>query len=529
MSAKAFLGSALCVALIAVPAERAMADKSDVVSGIIGGIIGGVIVNEAHKNKARSQPKGSGKAKVSTKKKAPASTISAAQRAENREVQSALKHFRYAVGTVDGVMGPQSRQAITGFQRTLGHPQTGQLTSYEHSILMAAYHRALAGGPMVQQVIDTHPRGMRGLILMQRDEMAGLGSPAVPGGQMAGVIPGAALGAGAMAAAAAASEPAPTPAPQPAAPALPSFLGQSGMTVSLSSHCNQVGLATTAAGGMVTLAAMADPNRALAEQFCLTRAHALAEGEAQSRNVPGFTPQQIAEQCAAFGPVMQDHVAALSLRPAAAVIEGVEGFVLQSGMDPAQLSATARICLGVGYARDDMGVAVGSALLLTTLGEAAYAELLGHHLSQGFGAARRADLALDWYEMAGTAGAGLMPSMPDRADLIRQAAYAVNGRSLAPAAPGLPVFAAPVPAQPATPAPVTASTEAPAQAMPDPAPAPAVVLQAPAAVKVAAPVDAAPAPTLPPSGASAASNPAATGPVAAVSLVARLPYVIFGH
>jgi len=142
--------------------------------------------------------------------------------------------------------------------------------------------------------------------------------------------------------------------------------------------------------------------------------------------------------------------------------------VLSSGMAPAQLAGTAKICLGVGYTTDAMDVAIGSALLLTALGEKGYGELLGHHLSQGFGAAVRPDLALGWYEMglaATQAGASIFaPGLPDRTDLIRKAAYTINGRSdlVAPAAP-LPVLAAP--------------------------PAPVVVAEAPAAVgAVEAPV-----------------------------------------
>ena len=37
-----------------------------------------------------------------------------------------------------------------------------------------------------------------------------------------------------------------------------------------------------------------------------------------------FTPDQIAAQCAAFGPVLKDHVAALSLKPSDEVLAGIE-------------------------------------------------------------------------------------------------------------------------------------------------------------------------------------------------------------
>jgi hypothetical protein len=131
--------------------------------------------------------------------------------------------------------------------------------------------------------------------------------------------------------------------------------------------------------------------------------------------------------------VLREHVAALSLKPATEVLAGVEGFILASTMAPAQLSGTAKVCLGVGYSQDDMGVAIGSALLLAAMGERGYGEYLGHHLSQGFGATPRPDLAMGWYQMALDAmGQGQMvvaPGMEGREALIRRASTTISGRS----------------------------------------------------------------------------------------------------
>ena len=82
------------------------------------------------------------------------------------------------------------------------------------------------------------------------------------------------------------------------------------------------------------------------------------------------------------------------------VLEGVRGFVLQTGQSPAQLAGTAKVCLSVGYRIDNMTVALGSGLLLTALGEEAYGELMGHHLNEGFGTTRRPDLAQAWFRAA---------------------------------------------------------------------------------------------------------------------------------
>jgi peptidoglycan hydrolase-like protein with peptidoglycan-binding domain len=242
----------------------------------------------------------------------------------------------------------------------------------------------------------------------------------------------------------------PNPTAQVAvAPALPTFLAQNSQVASLASHCNKVSLETNTNGGFTTAANLRDPAFALSEQFCLARTYAMAQSEEMMARIQGFTPQQIAQQCEGFGPAMKDHVAALSLKSHDAVLNDVSGFVIATGMSAAQLADTARICLGVGYTTDNLDVAIGSALLLTVLGEKAYSELMGHHLTGGFGAAKRPDMGLTWFEYsfddaAGGATLVFAPGMSDRGELIRRAAYMLNGRSdmLAPATEEAPVPAA---------------------------------------------------------------------------------------
>jgi hypothetical protein len=70
--------------------------------------------------------------------------------------------------------------------------------------------------------------------------------------------------------------------------------------------------------------------------------------------------------------------------------------------------------------------------LLTALGEQVYGELMGHHLSQGFGATARSDLAASWYDMTlGALERGqpavFAPGQPERTALIRAASSAVSG------------------------------------------------------------------------------------------------------
>jgi peptidoglycan hydrolase-like protein with peptidoglycan-binding domain len=447
MKLKLIATAAVVAAMAVSRAEPVYADADGLVGGIIGGIIGGAIVNEANKSKQRRTT--TTRSRSSTK----SSGISSAQREANRDVQVALNHFGYPVGAPDGSIGPKSRGAISQYQVLLGYPPTGQLTEYERTLLVTAYQRAVLGGPLVARTVATHPLGMQGFLLVQRDEMAGI-APAEPVAP-AGVVATAEPAAEATALPSLVAEPAADPN------ALPSFMNDSATQVSLASQCNKISLVTNTNGGYTTAEAMTDPMFALSEQFCLARTYAMASGEDLASKAAGFTPAQIAEQCQAFGPVLKDQVAALSLQPRDQVLQGVQAFVLQSGMSPAQLSGTAKVCLGVGYTTDNMDVAIGSALLLTALGEGAYGELLGHHLSQGYGANLRPDLALDWYDTGlaamGAGAAVFAPGIADRPDVIRKAAFTIGGRALE-VEPALPQFAldpeaAPAPEVIATPVP----------------------------------------------------------------------------
>lgn len=319
---------------------------------------------------------------------------------EGRQIQTSLNYFGFPAGRVDGQLGKKSKTAISNYQAYMGFPITGNLTDYELNFLTSSYERAILGGAATAQSIATSPDGPRGLLKQYRDELTG-GSDAQVVAKSEG--------------------------------ALPNFLGGS-ETLSLASQCNKISLLTNTNGGFTTEVSMVDPEFALNEQFCLARTYAIATGEDLARKVQGFTPQQIAAQCESFGPAMRDYVAALSLQPMEDVMQDVSGFVLKTGMSPAQLSGTARICLSVGYRTDDLDVAIGSALLLTVLGEKPYAEVIGHHLGLGFGTTKRPDLALAWYKMGldaieGGADAVFAPGQPERNALIRKAAFSMGGAS----------------------------------------------------------------------------------------------------
>jgi hypothetical protein len=182
----------------------------------------------------------------------------------------------------------------------------------------------------------------------------------------------------------------------------------------------------------MTVADMRDPELALGEQFCLARSYAINSGEALVAKINGVTQAQVDSQCDAFGPAVQPYLAKLGSDGAEAVISDVQKFVLQSNMSIDQLANTAGICLFSGYRRDNMDVALGAALIMVGVGQRPYAELVGHHLAQGFGVVKSADKAQGWYETAISAleaGAtpAFAPGQPERVALIKAASTGLVG------------------------------------------------------------------------------------------------------
>ena len=219
---------------------------------------------------------------------------------------------------------------------------------------------------------------------------------------------------------------------------------------SLASHCSKVSLLTNSNGGFVTKATLNDPDFALSEQFCLTRTYARGTGGDMVAKGQGLSAAQVDAQCDAFGPALAPYVTQLGSQSAAQMTAQVQKFALQSDMSLSQLRDTAKICLFSGYRRDDMDVALGSALLLVGTGNKPYAELVGHHLSQGFGATTNSDLAQDWYMIAvdsleSGVGPVFAPGQPERVSLLRAATERLGGASAAnvtpePASSTLPSF-----------------------------------------------------------------------------------------
>jgi len=182
MLSKTLISAAIAASLALVPATRAAADSRDFIAGaIIGGIGGAIINNEVRKNKAReaarqravaprtyaAQPRTYSAPK---KKKAYKPSIPATP--EGREIQSSLNYFGFNAGTVDGRVGPATRNAISDYQRYMGYEATGTLTAFQQHLLTTSYFRAEAGGARTMQDIASLPEGTRGLLKLYRAELA---------------------------------------------------------------------------------------------------------------------------------------------------------------------------------------------------------------------------------------------------------------------------------------------------------------------------------------------------------------------
>ncbi len=418
MFTKKFVISTVAASMVAMPGTPAVADLADgLVGGLVGGAVSGVIVNESAKARERRRT-------TRTPRKTYRAPINSVTRQQVREEQSSLNYFGFPAGTPDGVRGRNTRNATSQFQAHMGYPATGHLADYERQFLISSYYRAQSSGAATAQLIAQRGQGARGLLHAYRDEVVG-----APQTYAAAPAPASADQSPVMAAT---PEDAQVPQPKAGLAALPNLMASGGGGPSLASHCNQISLLTNSNGGFVTEASLTDARFALNEQFCLARTYAIAEGETMSANLKEVSSAQLEEQCRAFGPAMRDYVAALSLNAKDEVVDEVRDFVLESGQSPAQLAGTAKICLSVGYRIDNMDVALGSALLLTAMGEEVYGELMGHHLNEGFGTTRRPDLALAWYQGSVEAverGAEpvFAPGDTERTSLIRKAAFRSQG------------------------------------------------------------------------------------------------------
>jgi len=424
--------ASVTAALVLAPAEKAEADAGEFIGGAL---IGGIIGYAAGQN---SQQRTRTTTTRTTTTRVVRPSIPATQ--QGRETQTALNYFGYNAGTIDGQVGPGTRAAIERYQASMGYPVNGrEFASYQFDFLMDAFYWSTQQGGAQQSGLRGQP-----LLFAYRDSLSGgtiqsavPAQPVAPPATTVIVNPSAA------------TPPATTTVVAPADDGqLPNLFANSQPRVSLANACNAVMLQTSSNGGYVTLANMTDPSQALSEQFCVARTYAMARGEELMGQITGLTPQQIAAQCAAFSDMLSGEIDRVSLIADGPLTAEMQEFAIGTGIAPADLSATSRVCLAVGYTQDDMRMAVGSALMLVALGEPAYGELLGHHLREGFGTTTRPDLASGWYEasvgaLEQGAPAAFMPGQPERPALLRAATMQMSASAPAAAVTPQPVATLP--------------------------------------------------------------------------------------
>lgn len=346
MHIKFLVTTTLVAALVVVPVTRAAADAKGVAAAAL--LIGIIASQSGKKSQRRTTRPG----------------ISQAQREQNRQVQTALNYFDYPVGTVDGALGARSRTAMQNYEAAMGFNVDGSLDDFERDFLLTSYQKAQTSAqfPPYSQILARE--GTQGLLRTYRNEQRGIPTPG------SNIVP--------------AVQPEPqAPAVQPG---LPSFGGvDPGEQRSINAHCNQITVLTTTNGGFTTQATMADPRFALNEQFCLARTNAVSQADSIVSSIPNMTNAQFLQQCEALGAYMAPHISALGEKTPADVQRDVATVLQSSGQSSEDLRVAGRICLGVGYREDRADIALASALVMVGTDEAAYGELIGHHMREGFG------------------------------------------------------------------------------------------------------------------------------------------------
>lgn len=430
--------SLVAASLVAGPVQRAQANDG---AALLGGmLLGGIIVNEVNKNKQRKR--------YTTTTQRRSSSVSSAQRAENRQVQTSLNYFGYNVGTVDGSLGRKSRAGISRYQAEMGFQPDGYLDPHERDFLLGSYQRALASSsvPPYNQVVAT--QGYNGLLRTYRNEQLGIATPnpVAPVQQ------------------AAAPAPVPVPAPQPVpvakpAPAaiqpesvparantaaLPEFnFGK--VAKSMNEFCNEINVLTAANGGLTSGGQVTDPEFALNEQFCLARTHAMAQSTSIVSTIPNMTDEQINQQCEGLAQAIAPYVATLDSKSPDQVISDTAAFLQGSGRPMEQLVSGGKVCLGVGYRTDNAEMALASAVLLAGAGELGYGEMVSHQMREGFGIAKASEAqSMAWLKKAiGSVANGGTAVLGQSSDRLAVLNAAMQGGASPSSAAALPVFPSP--------------------------------------------------------------------------------------
>lgn len=374
--------------------------------------------------------------------------MSQAQRQQNRDVQSSLNAFGFPAGTVDGSLGKRSRAAIRDYQGYMGYARTGQLTAVERDMLVNGWRKLQAGGgnayPQTMAAL-----GARGLLNIERDPNFpsqfgdNVGGGYAGGGYNGGGYNGGGYNNGGQnggnwGTAQPGNRMQPQPFPQPVQPIqeakplpvptpIPDLNRTGEVIASAASRCELVAQTTRIQNGVIQAVNMTDSNQALSEKFCEARSFAITQGNTVSAQFQ-ISSAELEGHCTQITEGFKTVVSALPSAQIEQSAAATKVAVSDLGLtDPSTATAYGKICMGVGYKLDNAEMALSGALMLMAGGHAPHAEVVGHHLREGFGVPASTASAVPYYSVAMNAleqGAepAFMPSTTvERVQVIRAA------------------------------------------------------------------------------------------------------------
>lgn len=392
-----------------------------------------------------------------------------AKRQQRAAVQSALNDFGFPVGSADGVYGRNTSNGMRQYQSSMGYPMTGNLNPFEEQTLLRA-HQSFTSGMHNSAYPGLFQReGMQGLLRAHADpnyyaSNYGNGSNQNQGGfagnqgnagngwnqgnfgnngnvgnngnfgnngngQLVnhdgnGSIlrdnnqgnNGFALGDGGL------------------APLVP--LEQIGeVASSMQDHCDITKLSTQTNGGQILATSMTNPDQALSEHFCDARTY-LMSNVANILSSARATEEQLVQSCKSIATEMKPVMSSISSKGPEVANAEANGIVGSLGLsDPAAAAQYGEVCIGLGYRGNDSDMAFAGALMLTSAGRAPFAEMVGHHVRNGFGTAVNRKAANAWYQMgldalASNQPPAVLPSQTiQRSAIIRAAVDAESNQA----------------------------------------------------------------------------------------------------
>ncbi|MEH6359505.1 MAG: peptidoglycan-binding domain-containing protein [Amylibacter sp.] len=123
-----FLG-ALAAIFLLLPTTPILAQSNSLFENVLQGTINNTIQNEINK----------------PQRSVTNANVATSTRESNQQVQQALNHFGYPVGSADGILGKRSRTGIAKYQKSKGYDATGTLTNAQRPELIASWRQSVSG------------------------------------------------------------------------------------------------------------------------------------------------------------------------------------------------------------------------------------------------------------------------------------------------------------------------------------------------------------------------------------------------